>query len=667
MVASGRALFLAVLLLASAVPLAATTTKSVLAAQLDGVPPAASVRSEPAAVEAPTAGTQGAADWRSKVDASLLAAGDPAEVVTVFVASTDLAAVHRLLGRPVPSETASRLRVPVLEVPRFLLPKVAALPGILAVWPYHIPPQPTAPDDLYSPFRTSPDPQPAMRDVVAIQGASLAWADGFTGQGTRVLVMDTGVDFGHPDLNGTQARVTDLASPYFGWPIAFDSLSMNAWLFWGGAYPAANTWFADTNATDVDADANGTLDATGLNVTGIPSASGVFHYGQHPDQRLQNRVGANVTVLVTDSLAPGAYDTVYTDLDNDEDLSDEWPARRGDEVATRDVTGDGLADRSAGMVYFVADGVTPLPYSDVIAAEYLLPNRIPANGGLVAFAINDATESGGAHGTLCASAVVAQGVISGGVVTGMAPDAKIITTGNVYNGGNFLDYYFFAAEGYDGVPGTGDEAHILSGSFGDSWVVERGWEFEARLVDNITANYARELTFIIAAGNGGFGYGTVVTPGATPGVITAGAATSFRRPDGASYSTWGDVIPWSDRGPSPFGQLDPDVVSVGATASGDVTVNEAGNGNNAWGYWSGTSLATPVTAGAAALVHQAYRQARAANPEGLEMRDLLMSTADDLAYDVFVQGAGLVNASRATKAAAQTGGLWASPGLWQAG
>ena len=66
------------------------------------------------------------------------------------------------------------------------------------------------------------------------------------------------------------------------------------------------------------------------------------------------------------------------------------------------------------------------------------------------------------------TAVAGQGVIGSGRVVGTAPDAKIIAVGNRYQGGNSFDQYYFAVEGYDGIPGTGDEAQILSCSYGDS-------------------------------------------------------------------------------------------------------------------------------------------------------------------------------------------------------
>ena len=58
-----------------------------------------------------------------------------------------------------------------------------------------------------------------------------------TRRGLVVAVADTGVDFAHPDLNGTQARVTFHDSPYFGWPLMLDHSSMYSWMVHGGVIP----------------------------------------------------------------------------------------------------------------------------------------------------------------------------------------------------------------------------------------------------------------------------------------------------------------------------------------------------------------------------------------------------------------------------------------------
>ena len=58
-------------------------------------------------------------------------------------------------------------------------------------------------------------------------------------------------------------------------------------------------------------------------------------------------------------------------------------------------------------------------------------NRIPGAGNPTLFMLES-----GSHGTLCASAIAAQGVISDGKVLGMAPNATISSIGNHYSGGH---------------------------------------------------------------------------------------------------------------------------------------------------------------------------------------------------------------------------------------
>ncbi len=556
----------------------------------------------------------------------------------------------------------------IVEIPAYLAGKISYLDGVHSVSEYVLP----TPIEVYEPTSAGngrPPVTPQMKRVVEIQGSVEAWSNGFDGDGVNVAVLDSGVDFGHPDLYGTQARVTNVSSPYYGWPIAFDSRSMRNFLNNGVGYPSGNNWYSDTSSVDTDANMDDLLDGTGYDVTGIVSASGTYHYGFHPDRnlRLSQGYAGSPPVLVVDSTTPGVYDAVYVDLNYDGSFSDEKAATKGDEISVRDVTGDGKPDLSGGLVYFIADGVRSIPYADILSSYIGVPNIIPGNGDLVAFMINDATEVAGSHGTLCASAIVGQGVASAGLVTGTAPGAKIVAVGNIYQGGSMYDGFYFAVEGYDGIPETGDEAQVLSNSFGYSNVINQGWSYDARLVDWISNYYAPNATFVVASGNGGFGYGTVVSPGSSPGVITAGAATSYWWE--SSFSTFGNVISWSDRGPNALGQLDPDVLSVGAWAYGSRPVNSYNppNGNNAVSLWGGTSLATPVTAGIVAVLYDAYKQGHGNFPGSQLAKNILMSTADNLDYDPFVQGTGLANASRASLVASGRQGIYISPPHWSVG
>lgn len=70
-----------------------------------------------------------------------------------------------------------------------------------------------------------------------------AWKD-YDGTGTNIGLVDSGVDFANPDIQGSYPVVEDEDSPYYGWPIAFDPKSMNQFL---KSNDVSNTWYADTS------------------------------------------------------------------------------------------------------------------------------------------------------------------------------------------------------------------------------------------------------------------------------------------------------------------------------------------------------------------------------------------------------------------------------------
>ena len=64
--------------------------------------------------------------------------------------------------------------------------------------------------------------------------------------------------------------------------------------------------------------------------------------------------------------------------------------------------------------------------------------------------------------------------------------------------------------------------------------------------------------------------------------------------------------------------------------------------------FGGTSMSAPITAGAAALVIESLNE-RQIDYDPFAIRNILMSTTDDLQNDPFTQGTGLVNALTAVK------------------
>ena len=346
--------------------------------------------------------------------------------------------------------------------------------------------------------------------------------------------------------------------------------------------------------------------------------------------------------------------------------------------------GDGIADVSGGILYFLADGTDPIPYSARYASRLGVVNRVPPSGQLAAFF--GAFDPGSSHGTLMASSIAGQSVTrfydpatmdepSFPQVAGIAPATRLVGIGNVY-ATTIFDAWFFAVEGYDGAAGTGDEANVVANSFGFSATYQDGWDIYSRFVDYVSYLHGGDrAAFTVSSGNDGNGYGTVTSPASAPNVVTVGASTDFfyrqhADLEGGPSPSYGDVVPFSSRGPTAQGRPDPDVLATGRMSVGATPLNlmTPYNGAIASELWSGTSLASPLAAGVLALVYQAYASRNGGVfPDAAKAKSFIMSGADDISNDVFAQGAGLVNAARATSLAARYDGLAVTPSVWVPG
>ena len=266
------------------------------------------------------------------------------------------------------------------------------------------------------------------------------------------------------------------------------------------------------------------------------SKSGVYHIGSHPDTLLAKLLGGErAAVLVVDENTAGVYDTVYADIDADYSFTNEKAARKGDEIIYQDLNGDGYADLSGGMIYWISDGANPLPVSDWL---WGIGADVAGPGELVAFEIMDSTESGGNHGQYCASAVAAQGVINGnapawkpagdgtpgtGMVQGGGKKVGLVGSGNFYVSVDDNEGILFAALGYDGYPNTADDVQIISNSWGNSGTDNDGWDYRSRAFDVALRYVNPTLSDMNSTGNGAPGYGTVTSPGEA---LSVGVAAS---------------------------------------------------------------------------------------------------------------------------------------------
>lgn len=584
------------------------------------------------------------------------------------------------------------------------------------------------------------DVQPAgWYDVLNTHHSAAAWEMGYTGAGVKVMANDSGIDFTHPDLMGTWATVDDPNSPYFGWPMQFDAYSMYLHardvVLGESNIASGEGHYADTSTVITEAvPTYQPLDSAApytYTLTGT-SLSGEYHIGTHPDTSLrpwyyiatgqeqpEDAEGERPAILVVDENQPGVYDTVYVDLDFDNDFSDEKPMTKEDPIAGVDWWGafdpetgeydpepDGYYDISGGMIYWISDGVNPVPAADWwwgfgIAGNGMSDAGEAGAGNLVLFAVNDYAQSpAGNHGQLVASAIAAQGVIdgdsmertlaepgsldwqaggerpsykpadAGGMVRGAGRDVALVSAGDFYSYGA-ADAFVFAALGYDGFPGTGDDIQIINNSWGSSVAHNDGWDAASRIIDAVTRPVNPTLLVIFSVGNGSPGFGTVAGPAPENGLFvgssTTHGSTGWDDAAGADQITYGDVGSFSGRGPGAKGDAGVHLLASGSRSSGDVPVNQAMSGWHAWTTWGGTSRSGPVAAGNAALVYQAFRDTFGFWPNFEIAKMVLMNGATDLHADPFLQGAGSLNAANSVGMVVGVSGFLVYPYEWNPG
>ncbi len=600
------------------------------------------------------------------------------------------------------------------------LPTVAAVVGVgeLLEKPYD-PEVDRTPLDLQSRLEELlanevPYSETDKEDSMSIQGwfdvldghkSAEAWAKGYTGDGVVLGILDDGVDFGHPDLQGTYAVVTDPSSPYFGWPMAFSQVSV--YYFASeidyqdlGAVGITQGWngsrWSDTQTTEIPTEGPAGVFKIKYTPVGstsnfsyiVPttSLSGEYKIGTHHDRDLLGLYNNRVAVLVVDENVAGVYDTVYVDLDNDKDFTDEKPVTKDSPEVYRDIDGDGYADLSGGLLVWISDGANTPPTADWLwgvacGDEVGTLKACPDQGELLLFAGTLDANPVGSHGTLCASNAAGQGVIAGGLsaqpfavpgmVVGAAPEVGIMDFGNHYYSGTDEDEYLVVALGYDGVPDSGDEVQIASNSYGNFTQMWGSWGYYGRLITALNTSIAPTSTWVFSSGNEGPGYGPQEGD-SSPTTLQVGSSTQYGSTNWDSISSidqivYGDPNSFFAKGPNRDGTSGLDILANGGRGSGDANLNYVLNGWTAWETWGGTSRSAPLAAGNLALVYDAYMEKYGEWPTWDIAKALFKSGATNAISAPFYQGAGVVNADRATDLAAGLYGVYAAPTEWQVG
>jgi Subtilase family/GEVED domain/Secretion system C-terminal sorting domain/Ig-like domain CHU_C associated len=141
------------------------------------------------------------------------------------------------------------------------------------------------------------------------------------------------------------------------------------------------------------------------------------------------------------------------------------------------------------------------------------------------------------------------------------------------------------------------------------------------------------------------GFNTIATYGDAKNILTLGAVN----PIPGGYNQPSDVVlaGFSSLGPSGDGRIKPDVVADGVNVLSSVSTAD-----NAYDIFSGTSMATPATAGSAFLLQEYYTQLHGAASfmRAATLKGLLIHTTDEAGVSPgpdYSYGWGLVNMQRA--------------------
>ncbi|WP_030233114.1 S8 family peptidase [Streptomyces sp. NRRL S-455] len=235
------------------------------------------------------------------------------------------------------------------------------------------------------------------------------------------------------------------------------------------------------------------------------------------------------------------------------------------------------------------------------------------------------------HGTHVASTAAGTGAKSGGKYKGVAPGAKVLN-------GKVLDDSGFGSDsevlaGIEWAAAEGADVVNMSLGGGDTPAID---PLEAA-VNKLSEE--KGVLFAIAAGNEGeFGEQTIGSPGSAAAALTVGAVDDNDK-----------LADFSSRGPGMDGALKPDVTAPGvditaASAPGNQIAAEVGENPAGYMSISGTSMATPHVAGAAAILKQQHPQWKYA-----ELKGALTGSTKGGNYTPFEQGSGRIQVDKAIK------------------
>lgn len=233
------------------------------------------------------------------------------------------------------------------------------------------------------------------------------------------------------------------------------------------------------------------------------------------------------------------------------------------------------------------------------------------------------------HGTHISAIIGGSGEASGGKYQGMAPGCHLISVKVLDSKGG--GYASDVLMGLKWIRDNKEQLGIRVVNISVGSYSRRNMGENSALVRGVDAAWDDGLVVVVAAGNNGPGRMTVTTPGISRKVITVGCSD-----DDKEVNVMGTrMVDYSGRGPTRACVCKPEILAPGAA------IISCRNEENRYSVKSGTSMATPVVAGAIALLLEKYP-----DMSNRDVKLRLRERAVDLGQPRNQQGWGLLDVER---------------------